>query len=536
MSRSTMSRSGCALCPRAVDFDSAWAALECGLRRVVVSPAVRGAPAVVEACPLMERVYECCTAAPAPYIAELHARLRAFFEAHTDQQFDVLRAHTSDLLEEYLRLWEAFAAGCEGCHRLFRYFNMHCVTKDTGGYCCGGVGGSPQAAPAMHDVVTIGLVAWKQRVYSKLRPHLIEATLDLVRADRDGDAVSLHPIARMVDCLVLLGSIRKNRELDLYQDDLEFPLLRDTVTYYTVESSQLIVHNGVTAYLARAESRIAEEYGRAKRLEQSSLSKLLKLLNTVCVEGHKNEISRECMTYLRDRNVDALGRAYRLLARIDDGFGAVLAATHGWIVTTARASVVAAAPGTADALPQRVVAALITARRDACSVVRGAFYDNPLFVAELDRACHAVANDPQLDGSPSRTPELLARYCDTLLRKGSNRTAAAAATADTLESKLEDRIAEVVSLFKYIDEKDVFLKFYSKLLARRLILGASVSDDAERSLIAGLKNVCGFEYVNKLSRMLSDMAVSADICDQFNTLLHSRTGPHPLGKGARSTN
>lgn len=34
-------------------------------------------------------------------------------------------------------------------------------------------------------------------------------------------------------------------------------------------------------------------------------------------------------------------------------------------------------------------------------------------------------------------------------------------------------------IFRYIEDKDVFQKFYSKMLAKRLVQGNSSSDDAE---------------------------------------------------------
>lgn len=44
-------------------------------------------------------------------------------------------------------------------------------------------------------------------------------------------------------------------------------------------------------------------------------------------------------------------------------------------------------------------------------------------------------------------------------------------------------------VFKYIEDKDVFQKFYSKMLAKRLVQHNSASDDAEASMISKLK-VC----------------------------------------------
>ena len=75
------------------------------------------------------------------------------------------------------------------------------------------------------------------------------------------------------------------------------------------------------------------------------------------------------------------------------------------------------------------------------------------------------------------------------------------------ESELEDKLSKVVNassgfsgncymltwcfvqiiIFKYLDDKDVFQKFYSKLLAKRLIHGSSTSEDAESQMITGLR-------------------------------------------------
>ncbi|KAH7945930.1 hypothetical protein HPB49_017093 [Dermacentor silvarum] len=73
------------------------------------------------------------------------------------------------------------------------------------------------------------------------------------------------------------------------------------------------------------------------------------------------------------------------------------------------------------------------------------------------------------------------------------------------ESELEDTLNQVMIVFKYIEDKDVFQKFYSKMLAKRLVQHMSASDDAEASMISKLKQACGFEYTSKLQRMFQDI-------------------------------
>lgn len=76
-----------------------------------------------------------------------------------------------------------------------------------------------------------------------------------------------------------------------------------------------------------------------------------------------------------------------------------------------------------------------------------------------------------------------------------------------------------MTVFKYVEDKDVFQKFYSRLLAKRLVNGTSASDDAEGSMISKLKEACGFEYTSKLQRMLTDMSLSKELNEQFKDLV-----------------
>lgn len=55
------------------------------------------------------------------------------------------------------------------------------------------------------------------------------------------------------------------------------------------------------------------------------------------------------------------------------------------------------------------------------------------------------------------------------------------------EAELEEALNRVMIVFKYVEEKDVFQKFYSKMLAKRLVQGLSASDDAEATMISRLK-------------------------------------------------
>jgi cullin 1 len=89
-----------------------------------------------------------------------------------------------------------------------------------------------------------------------------------------------------------------------------------------------------------------------------------------------------------------------------------------------------------------------------------------------------------------------------------------------------------MTAFKYIEDRDVFQKFYQKHLARRLISETAASEDAESSMITKLKEACGFEYTSKLSRMFTDISLSKEMGDKFRDRLSKNHDPSDWGNGA----
>ncbi|CAF5114385.1 unnamed protein product, partial [Rotaria sp. Silwood1] len=81
--------------------------------------------------------------------------------------------------------------------------------------------------------------------------------------------------------------------------------------------------------------------------------------------------------------------------------------------------------------------------------------------------------------------EYLARYCDKFLRKRKE------------ETNLEIIINQIKILLYYMQEKDVFQKYYSKLFAKRLINQMSISNDYEQMMISNMEITCGFGFAYK---------------------------------------
>ena len=90
-------------------------------------------------------------------------------------------------------------------------------------------------------------------------------------------------------------------------------------------------------------------------------------------------------------------------------------------------------------------------------------------------------------------------------------------TAFLLE--IDDKLNNSITVFKYLDDKDVFQKFYSRNLGKRLIHQQSHSMDLEEAMINRLKQACGFEFTNKFHRMFTDISLAEDLNTKFSNFL-----------------
>lgn len=55
------------------------------------------------------------------------------------------------------------------------------------------------------------------------------------------------------------------------------------------------------------------------------------------------------------------------------------------------------------------------------------------------------------------------------------------------EQEIEVVLDKTMVLFRFLQEKDVFERYYKNHLAKRLLLNKSVSDDSEKNMISKLK-------------------------------------------------
>ncbi|CAK5269764.1 unnamed protein product [Mycena citricolor] len=445
--------------------------------------------------------------------AELYNNLIRYFVNHLKNlRTEADTMQNEALLQYYAAEWERYTTGANYINRLFTYLNRHWVKRER-----------DEGRKGVYPVYTLALVSWKDNLFVQIQKRhnkLVSAVLRLIELQRNGETIDQGLVKKVVDSLVSLGLDESDTNkacLDVYKDHFETPFLEATEAYYKNESESFLAENSVSDYLKKAEERLREEEDRVDRYLNTQTRKPLVLkCEQVLIREHSNLLWDTFQSLLDFDKDEDLQRMYALLARIPEGLEplrkkfeehvkrAGMAAVAKLVGTNADGTV----EGNADAIdPKAYVDALLDVHKKNSETVNRSFKGEAGFVASLDKACREFVNRNAATGaSNSKSPELIAKHADLLLRKN-NKMAE--------EEDLEAALNRVMVLFKYIEDKDVFQQFYTTKLSKRLIHGVSASDESEASMISKLKEACGFEYTNKLQRMFTDMSLSKDLTDQF---------------------
>lgn len=359
----------------------------------------------------------------------------------------------------------------------------------------------------IYDVYTLHLVKWKEDFFKLVHENVMNAVLNLIEKQRNGETIEQSQIKHIVDSFVSLGLDENDSTkstLVVYQFFFEKPFIEATRAYYEKESRRFVAENSVVEYMKKAEARLEEERARVDLYLHPDITKnLTDTCLDVLVTAHSSLLRDEFQPLLDAERQDDLARMYRLLSKIKDGLDPLRNKFESHVRKAGLAAVEKVAPGGESVEPKVYIDALLQVHSKYRSMVDLAFDGESEFVRSLDNACREFVNRNALcSTSSNKSPELLARYTDSLLKKGAK---------SPEESELEELLVQIMTVFKYIEDKDVFQKFYSRMLAKRLVHVSSVSDDAETSMISKLKEACGFEYTNKLQRMFQDIQISKDL-------------------------
>lgn len=353
--------------------------------------------------------------------------------------------------------------------------------------------------PSTHKtpVYELGLNLWRDHVIhsSKIHKRLQDTLLELVLHERTGEVINRGLMRNVIQMLMDLGS-------SVYQEDFEKPFLDVSADFYRLESQQFIECCDCGDYLKKAEKRLNEEIERvAHYLDTKSEPKLTNVVEKEMIESHMPRLvhmeNSGLVNMIVNDKYDDLGRMYNLFRRVSTGLALIRDVMTSHIREIGK-QLVTDPEKLKD--PVDFVQRLLDEKDKHDKIISSAFNNDKTFQNALNSSFEYFINlNP-------RSPEFISLFVDDKLRKG---------LKGVTEEDVEIVLDKVMMLFRYLQEKDVFEKYYKQHLAKRLLSGKTVSDDAERSLIVKLKTECGYQFTSKLEGMFTDMKTSQDTMQGF---------------------
>ena len=198
----------------------------------------------------------------------------------------------------------------------------------------------------------------------------------------------------------------------------------------------------------QAEARLEEEREHVPLyLLGEIMHPLMKTCNTALIADHMKILREEFQVLLENDRIEDLGRMYKLLLRVPEGLDPLRSRFEKHVVAAGKAGVANVANDGGENLePKAYVDALLAVHTQYSDLVNKAFDGESEFVRSLDSACREFVNHNQVcEKATNRSPELLAKYTDTLLKR-----TAKTAEDDDLETLLTQIVSRLSSCARHV--------------------------------------------------------------------------------------
>eukprot|EP00171_Calliarthron_tuberculosum_P013908 IDg13908t1 len=309
---------------------------------------------------------------------------------------------------------------------------------------------------------------------------VVSALLVIINRERDGEAIDVQRVKNLLHMLSAIGT---------YSTVFESSFISSTDMYYCNESKTLVSELDVPAYLKRAEKRILDESNRVVQcLDTSTRKPLLSCVEKRMIADHVAFLLNKANPHMPTGSDNAYDRMRTHFAKYVKRVGLAIVMDK-----------------TKD---QEMVQTLLDLKARLDKLVFESFAGLEIFINAVSHAFESFVNVRE-----NKPAELIAKFFDGILRTGNKGFS---------EEELENTLDRALTLFRYIDGKDVFEAFYKKDLAKRLLYDKSASLDLEKSMISKLKVQCGSQFTSKLESMFRDVDASKDLMHSFKNHARSR--------------
>ncbi|KAK3391859.1 Cullin family-domain-containing protein [Sordaria brevicollis] len=404
-------------------------------------------------------------------------------------------------------------------------------------------GGKRDGPTSVNDM---GISSFKNAMYSSrskngpnmqtIGARVVNAVCVLVMFDRLDDS--------RFDSQLLRESVAMLRLWGVYGKDLEPKFIKESREYVTKFAEERSESCGLKEYIVACERLLARESERCDIYNFDSTTKRqLKddAYQLLILSYAEKLLDSGSVAKLLDANdLESMRALYQLL-KLSGIQKRLKGPWEQYIRKTGAAIVSDTARG------DEMIIRMLQLRRALDLMIRDAFSRDEDFTYGLRDAFGFFINDKKVSSSwntgTSKVGEMIAKHIDMLLRGGLKtlpktllsdakdrqdaERSGIASTADE-DAELDRQLDHSLELFRFIQGKDIFEAFYKKDLARRLLMGRSASRDAERNMLAKLKNECGSSFTHNLEIMFKDQELAKDEIASYKNWLAAKGRDSPV--------
>ena len=357
---------------------------------------------------------------------------------------------------------------------------------------------------------------------------------------------------------LLKASIEMVHKLHVYSKMFEPRFLEASKTFYDAMAKDLVAKDDLATYVSTCDSFRIDELARCGYFDLDSRTKrdLVVIMDDSLVKEQVDVLTKllDFAKLLDVNDIDTLDKLFTLLQRVD----CHVKLRNAWetYIKSSGTSIVLD-----DERDGEMVVRLLELKTKLDEIWRTAFHKHEELGHVLRESFASFINERKKEsrgGSSSKPGEMIAKHVDLLLRGGSKAipatlipsTAPGKRLPSALSSigsgrnfgeeeddvdmvgndedaELNQQLDAVLDLFRFIEGKDVFEAFYKKDLARRLLMARSASADAERTMLARLKNECGSGFTHNLEQMFKDVDLARDEMASYKAMRVQRGHSEP---------
>ena len=357
--------------------------------------------------------------------------------------------------------------------------------------------------------------------------------LDQVQMDREGDIIDK---SLLKSCAYMLEGLYETEDEDenfkLYLTSFEPEFLKASEEFYRIEGAKLLVEADAGTFCRDAKKRVNEEEDRCRStLSPLTLTKIKSVVESELIKKNLPDVialEGSGVKYMLDNErLFELGLIYELSARVDPKKEDLKKAVQGRILEMGNDVNKAAAAANQTPLKasehdgDKAEADEKASEKPVSQQTTAAIkwvddvlqlkerYDNVLSEAfKSDQGLQTAFSRSFTDfiNAFERSSEYLSLFFDENMKKG---------IKGKTENEVDMLLDKGITLLRYIQDKDMFERYYKKHLSRRLLMKRSISMDAERQMISKMKMEVGNTFTQRIEAMFKDMAVSADLTSNY---------------------